>query len=486
MKDLTTSISTHGLSADLNVDHQDVVGAAKSLENDGMIVCQLTQVQQWKLSDEAQELLKKGSPEFILWTKLAVGPIEQCTLVSEMGKQVMDVALANGMKLKLFLIVKDGESVRLSRNPAVKEFDDQTQHVLRDIVGGKHVDPKESEGLKKRKLASLEAVKGFILTKGPNFAHQRSSKTSTELTKEMISDGSWKTTTFKKYNFAAKGKEPVGGYLHPIMKVRQEFREIFLELGFQEMETQQWVENCFWNFDALFVPQKHPARDSQDTFFVSKPPTAISPPVDYVRRVKSVHETGYQNDWAESECHKNVLRTHTTAVSSWVLYHLAQCAPKLSDGSCDFKPGRFFSIDRVFRNEEMDRTHLCEFHQIEGFVIDRNLSLANMMHTLHQFFKRVGVEQLRFKPAFNPYTEPSMEIFGFHTGLKKWMEVGNSGMFRPEMLKPMGFGDDVTAIAWGLSLERPTMIKYDITNIHDLFGHKVDLRFIRRAKIARY
>eukprot|EP00389_Voromonas_pontica_P001617 GDKH01002406.1.p1 GENE.GDKH01002406.1~~GDKH01002406.1.p1 ORF type:complete len:135 (-),score=39.75 GDKH01002406.1:93-497(-) len=134
----------------------------------------------------------------------------------------------------------------------------------------------------------------------------------------------------------------------------------------------------------------------------------------------------------------------------------------------------------------MDKTHLCEFHQVEGFIVDRNLSLANMMHVLEQFFMRIGVTNLRFKPAYNPYTEPSMEIFGYHSGMKKWMEVGNSGVFRPEMLQPMGFDKDVTAIAWGLSLERPTMIKYGIQHISELFGHKVDLNFIRKARIARY
>ena len=109
-----------------------------------------------------------------------------------------------------------------------------------------------------------------------------------------------------------------------------------------------------------------------------------------------------------------------------------------------------------------------------------------MMHVLHQFFKKIGVHKLRFKPTYNPYTEPSMEIFGWHEGFGKWVEVGNSGMFRPEMLAPMGFDKDVTAIAWGLSLERPTMIKYNINNIHELFGHKVDLNFVRRSMICRY
>lgn len=176
---------------------------------------------------------------------------------------------------------------------------------------------------------------------------------------------------------------------------------------------------------------------------------------------------------------KNLLRTHTTAISSQMLYKLAN-----QDGG--FTPQRYFSIDRVFRNETMDATHLCEFHQVEGLVADYNLSLADLIGTIETFFKKIGITQLRFKPAFNPYTEPSMEIFGYHPDLKKWTEIGNSGMFRPEMLAPMGLPENVRVIAWGLSLERPTMIKYRISNIRDLFGHKVEMARTRFAPVCRF
>jgi phenylalanyl-tRNA synthetase alpha chain len=130
-----------------------------------------------------------------------------------------------------------------------------------------------------------------------------------------------------------------------------------------------------------------------------------------------------------------------------------------------FTPGKYFSIDRVFRNESIDKTHLAEFHQIEGIIIDRNIGLGDLIGVLQQFFERLGVSPIRFKPAYNPYTEPSMEIFTYIEGLDKWVEIGNSGIFRPEMLGPMGLTSDVTAIAWGLSLERPTMKLYGINNI---------------------
>ena len=158
-----------------------------------------------------------------------------------------------------------------------------------------------------------------------------------------------------------------------------------------------------------------------------------------------------------------------------------------------FRPAKLFSIDRVFRNETMDATHLAEFHQVEGVVADRELTLADLIGAsacagsadeiliiflgfMRVFFKKMGIEKVRFKPAYNPYTEvrlfsshtpfhvfnthqPSLEIFAFHPMLNRWVEVGNSGMFRPEMLEPMGFPKDVRVHGWGLSLERPTMIR---------------------------
>lgn len=231
-----------------------------------------------------------------------------------------------------------------------------------------------------------------------------------------------------------------------------------------------------------------PCRDAHDTFFIKSPAAANIDEEDYYETVKDTHENGgfgsigYGCNFKREEATKNILRTHTTAISAQMLYKLA----KETKESGVFKPKKYFSVDRVFRNEAMDATHLCEFHQVEGLVADRNLTLGNLLGTIRTFFEKIGITQLRFKPAYNPYTEPSMEIFGYHPELKKWTEIGNSGMFRPEMLRPMGLPEDVRVIAWGLSLERPTMIKYRIENIRDLFGHKADISRQRTAPIARF
>jgi phenylalanyl-tRNA synthetase alpha chain len=214
------------------------------------------------------------------------------------------------------------------------------------------------------------------------------------------------------------------------------------------MPTNRFVESSFWCFDSLFVPQQHAARDVQDTFFVKDPPAAKHIPEDYLARVTQVHEeggfgsTGYRYPFSRSVTEKLVLRTHTTAVSAAMLY-------KLANAPGGFQPAKMFSIDRVFRNEAVDATHLAEFHQVEGVVADYNITLGDLIGFMQIFFAKMGVTDLRFKPAFNPYTEPSLEIFSYHKGLGKWVEIGNSGMFRPEMLRPMGLPDGVNVLGWG-------------------------------------
>ena len=213
--------------------------------------------------------------------------------------------------------------------------------------------------------------------------------------------GSWKSASFKPYNFEAAGAPPAAGALHPLLRVREEIRQIFFEMGFHEMPANQFVESSLWCFDALAIPQSHPARDLQDTFFVSSPATSGLPDADYVKRVRSIHEDGafgsigHRYQFSMDETKRLVLRTHTTAVSAAMLYKLAQ-----QPGG--FKPCKMFSIDRVFRNETTDATHLAEFHQVEGVVADRNITLGDLIGFMTTFFEKIGIRNLRFKPAYNP------------------------------------------------------------------------------------
>lgn len=272
---------------------------------------------------------------------------------------------------------------------------DATADTLRQIEKSKSLnDPKLLADYKKRQLVKTTKVITYSVTKGPKYAKEIPVE-HTDLTADMLAGDAWKTATFKPYNFKALGASQNAGALHPLNKVRTEFRNIFFNMGFIEMPTARFVDSGFWNFDALFVPQQHPARDMQDTFFISDPPKADKPRSDeaaekqldeletgskllyaskeerktkprdyeqYWKDVQKVHQDGafgsigYRYPWTADESLRLVLRTHTTAVSTYVLHRLAE----------DPRPARYFSIDRVFRNETVDATHLAEFHQIEG------------------------------------------------------------------------------------------------------------------------
>uniref|UniRef100_A0AAZ3SMR9 phenylalanine--tRNA ligase n=1 Tax=Oncorhynchus tshawytscha TaxID=74940 RepID=A0AAZ3SMR9_ONCTS len=441
-------LDSQDVATSLGVDHQAIVGAVKSLQALGDVIsAEQRSSKHWELTGEGCEIAEQGSHEARVVSSIPEEGMPQSQLMVE--------RLEDLVRDKLLLVQK-GQASQLEE--------------------------KEKNELKKRKLLSEVTVKSYWITKGSCFS-TTITKQETELTPEMIASGSWKEKKFKPYNFEAMGVALDCGHLHPLMKVRTQFRQIFLEMGFTEMPTNNFIESSFWNFDSLFQPQQHPARDQHDTFFLSDPAQAHEFPQDYLERVRKVHSEGgfgsqgYKYDWKIEEAQKNILRTHTTAVSARMLYKLAQQEK--------FTPVKYFSIDRVFRNETLDATHLAEFHQIEGVVADFGLTLGDLMGILHQFFNKLGITKLRFKPAYNPYTEPSMEVFSYHEGLKKWVEVGNSGMFRPEMLLPMGLPEGVTVIAWGLSLERPTMIKYGINNIRELVGHKVNLQMVYDSPVCR-
>ncbi|XP_065184182.1 phenylalanine--tRNA ligase alpha subunit-like [Sycon ciliatum] len=474
------TVNTLEFAAELGRDHQDVVGSMNSISAVGEILTtEQKQTNQWQLTDEGHSVVENGSHEAAVFNAVPEAGIAQAELM-KLGANAK-IGFSKAMSGGWIVIDKSDPAAPLVKRK-VPTIVDTVQEHLRQVAADKAsaVPEKELKDYKKRKLVQFVIVKTYNITKGPCFTKSLV-KLETELLPEMIASGSWKTASFKPYNFDAMGSSLDCGHLHPLLKVRAQFRQIFLEMGFSEMPTNNYVESSFWNFDALFQPQQHPARDAHDTFFIKEPATCNNFPDDYLKRVHQVHQEGgygsqgYGYQWKIEEAQKNLMRTHTTAVSARMLYKLAQ--------QPEFKPAKYFSIDRVFRNESLDATHLAEFHQIEGVVADRNLTLGHLMGILREFFHKLGIRKLRFKPAYNPYTEPSLEVFSYHDGLQKWVEIGNSGIFRPEMLLPMGLPKDVSVIAWGLSLERPTMIKYKINNIRDLVGHKIDLKMVQQAPI---
>ncbi|KAF8525346.1 tRNA synthetases class II core domain (F)-domain-containing protein [Gautieria morchelliformis] len=461
-----------------------IQGALNSLLSREMITYTTQEDLVHVLTPEGAQVAQQGSHEARVWAAVPAKGEGTSLSVKDLKAKVGDDAakVGQGRAFKNGWVGKEGDGlVKL-----VSSIDDVTRHELQDIeaTGTLKAGDKALAELRKRKLAIQKKFLWFTVHKGQNFSLSLE-KLETDLTVEMLTSGTWKTSSYKKYNFDAEGIPTNGGALHPLLKVREEFRNIFLEMGFSEMPTSKYVESSFWNFDALFVPQQHPARDLQDTFYLSDPAAALDPPPDLYENVSTVHSvggngsTGYRAPFSRSESTRLLLRTHTTACSTNMLH-------RISNQPGGFRPVKMFSIDRVFRNETMDATHLAEFHQVEGVVADRGLTLGDLIGFMQTFFSKMGITNLRFKPAYNPYTEPSLEIFAYHPALNKWVEIGNSGMFRPEMLEPLGLPKDVRVHGWGLSLERPTMIRYGINNIRTLVGHKVSLESVETSAAVRF
>ncbi|CAI5758976.1 unnamed protein product [Candida verbasci] len=461
-----------------SIDSNTLQAVLTSLWSKEMIKFEKLEFDKWSLTKESESFIAKGfTPEIEVVNEVLNN--KGITIKELQGKLGASANVGQGKAFKNKWLSKD-KDVLIAQVETLPE--DTVLNELKEIKEkGTLQDAKELTELKKRKLITPVKIIGYKVIKGDKFALEIVNL-ETDITSDMILNSNWKDLKFKPYNFNSEGFFPQSGALHPLNKVREEFRQIFFSMGFQEMPSNQYVETGFWNFDTLFVPQQHPARDLQDTFYLKDPLKAKKPEdEEYWKNIQQVHQQGkygsigYRYPWKEEESLRMVLRTHTTAISSKMLHDLAK----------DPKPCRLFSIDRVFRNEAVDATHLAEFHQVEGVIAGYDITLGDLIGFMDDFFGKMGVDNLRFKAAYNPYTEPSMEIFAYHKGLGKWVEIGNSGMFRPEMLESMGLPKNLRVLGWGLSLERPTMIKYGVSNIRELLGHKVSLDFIETNPAAR-
>ncbi|KAJ7868594.1 phenylalanine-tRNA ligase [Mycena olivaceomarginata] len=423
-----------------------ILGALNSLLSRDMVKFETHETLSQVLTPEGSQIAVDGAPVTLVQLKKQVG--NETAIVGQRR------AFKNGW------IGKEGNGlVKL-----LSTIKDLMQLDLLEIQssGSLKSGEKDLADLRKRKLIAQRKGQWFTVQKGSDFSTS-TAKPETDLTVDMLTSGAWKTSICKKYNFEAEGAPTGGGSLHPLLKVREEIRNNFLEMGFAEMPTASFVESSFWCFDALFGPSNILLETCKTpSMSLVNPPHSLHPESEYYKRVSTVHEhrgfgsMGYRAPWSHEETTKLLLRTHTTASSAHMLYKLAaRCrgedlendrpvAGKEGPKDDSFRPAELFSIDRIFRNETTDATHLAEFHQVEGVVADRGLTLADLIGFMKVFFNKMGIEQVRFKPAYNPYTwkTPSLEIFAFHPMLDRWVEVGNS------------------VHGWGLGLERPTMIRF--------------------------
>ncbi len=466
------------ISKSTSLDVVKCYKAAKLLESKGLVEFRekkkkIAEIKEKILPErKILDLFKENNTEKLDIQKLgnlrfAIGILRKKGLV-EVKKEDGSVFIYLTNRGKEFLDKKLPGEVLLEKlreiNGDIEKLNDEEKRVLDELIRRGVVELNEK----------LEAyVK--ITDLGKNIAEEVEKEVGVGeigvITHDILKSGKWKKAKFRKYTILKSAPEVIYGKKHPLTIFAERIREIFLEMGFVEV-SGPLIESSFWNFDALYQPQDHPARDLQDTFYLKNPTYTKLPNKELVQRVKATHENGWrtgsvgwQYKWKEEIAKQAILRTHTTAVSA---RYLAKIRP----------PAKIFCIGRVYRNETLDYKHLAEFHQIEGIVVSEDVTFRDLLGYLKEFFWKLGFEKIRFRPSYFPYTEMSVEPEVYFEAKQDWVELGGAGIFRPEVTIP--FGINCPVLAWGLSLERTAMLLLGLDDIRVFY--RSNLEFLRKLK----
>ena len=423
-----------------------VLSFAQSLREKGYVSVSEETEEKASITAEGERYLEGGFPE-----EKVLAAAASSSLLSDLTPEQRSIGLPwairngwvkiEGGKLQALVAPADSYAPRAS---------------LEAIKNGLPASPEGIAMLEKRKLVSRSQRKTVYLEPTAVQPEEGSGAQDVNvLTREMLLSGSWKSAALRGYDVSAPVEIPSPARRHMISRLRSRVSEIFADMGFEEMKGPE-VQSSFWNFDALFQPQDHPARDLADTFYL-KGASQLPKDDALVQRVKRTHEKFWGGEWKEENAEKAVLRTHTTAVSASYLYNYCR----------DSRPKKYFSTGKVFRNEATDYKHLAEFFQVEGIVVWEGATFRDLLGCLKEFYKKLGFEKIRFQPSYFPYTEPSLEVSVYFEKKKQWLELGGAGIFRPEVSIPLC--DRYPVLAWGLSLERPLMLMNDMDDIRTFY-----------------
>ena len=453
------SVAIPDLARALGLDQSPVTAACGDLRQAGRVLLEESTHPELRPGPEAGKPL----PERVIIAVLRAegGRCPFADLPRRCGLEPVQVTATKGWLERLGWARKEGNDLVLLPAAITEPPQQPYEKTLRRVAEGglsarsklDDLTPEEKEGFHAiknrrgflvvkertvRKVAITDAGRKLLATGGKGRGKV------TQLTPELLADGGWRNVDLQPYDVTLAAKKLYPGKEHPFQRTLDRVRRVFFEMGFEEI-VSPWVESSFWDFDALFQPQDHPARDMQDTFYVARPNRCRLPDDALVERVRATHENGgdtgsigWQYRWSRDLAQKPVLRTHTTATTMRALARHTQG-----------KPGKYFVIGPVFRRETADFKHLPVFHQVDGIIVDPHASLATLIGTLSAFYAKMGFPKVKVNPSFFPYTEPSAEVLLYLESRQEWVEMGGSGVFRPEVTLPVGVTD--RGLAWGLA-----------------------------------
>ena len=489
----TDERTTAAIAAETDMEPETVAGAAFDLAAEGLVAVGERTDETLALTDEGRRYVEAGLPETRLHRAgLDVGadaePVAMGRVVDEAGLDgpEVDIALSNFARKALGEIDAGELTVAADAAPdadpeaaALSALADDASDAAALDVDDAVIERLDSRGLVERGESVTRTV--TLTDDGVDalMTGVEATETVAELTPELLASGEWRDVEFAEYNVEAEAETARGGREHVLRRTADRVKDVLVGMGFSEMEGPH-ADADFWINDCLFMPQDHPARTHWDRFALDVPPMEAIPD-ELMARVEAAHRDGwgvdgdgYHSPWSEAFAREVALRGHTTSLSMRYLSGVA--------GADLEPPQRYFSVEKVYRNDTLDPTHLLEFFQIEGWVMAEDLSVRDLMGTFEEFYRQFGITDISFKPHYNPYTEPSFELFGEHPETGEQIEIGNSGVFREEVTGPLGVDCDV--MAWGLALERLAMLTTGAEDIRDLHGTLADIDFLRNAEVS--
>ncbi|MDE0869476.1 MAG: phenylalanine--tRNA ligase subunit alpha [Candidatus Poseidoniaceae archaeon] len=463
------------LSACEWVDQAIAVGAGHGLSNVGFVTTTETSSAIVRLADEGQKAMSNGLLEARIWKWISDSETPR---MADLQSQFERHEAGPGVGLLKRLGVQLEGGVFVAANPASVDtgIEARTAFIESLPAAAEALDVDLLEHFKSRRgliESVISTTRTWCITpqgQSVESAALIEKQSISEITTELLQSDAWKDADYRPFDVTLESATPRTGRSHPMQALIERVRSIFLEMGFSEL-VDDYVQTAGWNMDALFIPQDHPAREMQDTFYLENP-KSIELPKHLTDAWGAIHEhggetgsVGWGGKFSAETSEKGLLRTHTTV--NTIQYLAAN--PK---DAC-----RVFSVDRVFRKEAIDRTHLPEFHQIEGIIMEEGANLQMLVATLKTFYAKMGYPEVRVRPAYFPYTEPSLEIEVKWRG--KWLELGGAGIFRPEVTEPLGISSPV--LAWGMGLERLAMLVLGLDDIRQLYIS--DLEWLRNQPI---
>ncbi len=460
----------------LSLPVQSIYYGASLLEDRGLANVRQERKRSYELTSRGRKALETGLPEEILLEKaLREGGTPVQEALQEMDRELAGIALGQAKSRKLVTLEKG--IIQPTKRGRKEHGEKPVKRDLELIKSGGI--PENPSLLLERGLAeSTESTVRYASLNQEGLRESKQveiSKSIIDLSPQMIETGSWKGRKFKSFDIQAPAPPSPIAKKQPYRRFLDRIRRKLTSLGFEEM-TGPLVELSFWNFDALFQPQNHPAREVHDTFRIAEPSHGELPEDEFVDRVGKVHEDGWKTGsrgwkyrWSREEASSLVGRTQGTALSVRTL------------ASGIDPPCKHFSIARVFRPDILDRTHLIEFNQCEGIIADKDLTFRHLLGILRMFAQEIAHESnFAFVPSYYPFTEPSVDLVAYSKEAGEWVELGGAGIFREEVTAP--FDVDIPVIAWGMGIDRLAMFSLGLNDIRELFSQKLD--WLRKSEVV--